>query len=127
MAQAQGVVAVCLNRISMVAFDPAEVAAAAKAQNIGMDGQIAILMKNAAMKRLGQARRVFDKTISDDTPILTDDDDLHMRDLFVARQNSAERIENYAEWTMLSRKGRCPLTKQEIDSLFGFENMEGKR
>lgn len=83
---------------------------------------IAGALKQAMNRRINGARHYATKMVSDDTPIGEEDGDMRLRDLFVGRANGAERVENYAEWKMFSRKGGCPLSGEEIDDLFGLRS-----
>lgn len=105
---------------AVVEYDPVFTATEANRLSVKPETIIVARLKNLASKRIGQARRLASKHVSDDTPIGEEDGDMRLRDLFIPRQNSAEHIENYAEWTMFSRKGGCPLSRQEIEDLFGF-------
>lgn len=105
------------------AFDPIAVSTAANAMYIKKETQLYFLLKDAASRRLNRARKHIAKHTSDDTPIGPEDGDARLRDLFVGRQNSAERVENYAEWKMFSRRGGCPLSPDEIDLMFGINHV----
>lgn len=78
-------------------------------------------MREFSQKRLNREKTRLRKLTSDDTPISEDTDmPLHLRDLFVGRGGGADRIENYAEWKMFARRSKsCPLSEDEIDTLFG--------
>lgn len=100
-------------------FDPVAIATEANHIQVKRGTIIAGRVRAAAQKRLDQEKYRASKLVSDDTPIGEEDSEMHLRDLFVGRACSAERIENYAEWKMFSRRGGCPLTSEEIDDLFG--------
>lgn len=105
----------------IVQFDPWQIRTDANRIGVTMDKQIFFALKNAAGRHLSRAKRQMGKLVSDDTPLGEEDEDFRLRDLFVPRANSAERIENYAEWMSFARKGGCPLTQDEIKSLFGID------
>lgn len=108
-------------------FDPIAVATEANRIYVKEETIIGGMLKQAMQKRVSQAQYHTRKMISDDTPIGEEDGDMRLRDLFVGRQNGAERVENYAEWRMFSRKGGCPLTASEIEDLFGFNTNSVER
>jgi hypothetical protein len=103
------------------AYDPVAITTEANKLYVGKRVVVHSLVKRAAESRIGRERRRISKTVSDDTPIGEEDGDMHLRDLFVPRRNTPERVEHYAEWKMFARKGGCPLTDAEIESLFGFD------
>lgn len=102
------------------AFDPIEIATEANRIYVEESTIIAGRLREAMQKRVNAERRHAGKFTSDDTPIGEEDGDLRLRDLFIPRANTAERIENFAEWMMFQRKGGCPLTAEEIRDLFGL-------
>lgn len=101
-------------------YDPVYIATEANRLYVKPETIIATRLKELAQKRIRRAERLARKHVSDDTPIGEEDGDMRLRDLFIPKQNSAERMENYAEWKMFARKGGCPLSSEEIEDLFGF-------
>jgi hypothetical protein len=101
-------------------YDPIRIATSANAIQVEKHTQIFMEFKVAVNRRLGRERRHLTRHVSDDTPIGDETGDMRLRDLFIPRANTAERVENYAEWMMFSRKGGCPYTPQEINDLFGL-------
>lgn len=102
-------------------YNPVVVANEFRLRGISPENQVFEMLKGAANSRLRRARAYSAKTVSEETPLaVIDDDELKFRDLFVGRSNSAERVENYADWMGLAKKRRGPFTPEEIDDLFGF-------
>lgn len=106
----------------VVAYDPVAVATDANAIYVNKQTQLYFLLKDAASRRLSRARKHIARHTSDDTPIGEPDGDFRVRDLFVPRTSTAERVENYAEWKIYSRRGECPYSEDEIDTLFGVNH-----